>query len=329
MTEARETKRRSTPAMRGAPALLAFLVAGTLVVGAPAAGPPERLPDARPGPILPSAGGVVPGRTTKAELLARWGRASACWTATTDAACAWSVGRPQVLDYVDARFLRGGPVYRLQFDTPSWAKSRLRGWRTPEGIGIGSTYRQLERAYPKLGWNLGEKDNPDRSNWRVAPYTFGGQQYSLRFLVDRAVRRVASGHVIRIELMWYGPPLECKLVASAAPGPQGEASGMRIQGSCSGETYIRLVDRSLGGSIGRLDLSFEGTGGARISSAASSTCTASGGSYGRFGALCKSNAAGWPVDVTVGFESSPGPVVINVRNPNAALPTRNLRLTLQ
>lgn len=212
-----------------------------------------------------------------------------------------------------------GFAYNITFGTTDWKRSKLRGWRTPEGIRIGSTYQALRKAYPKAGWNGGEPGISNRSNWLVQRHPFKGGNYQLRFLVDRHLSKVASGHVLRIEVQWWAPPVECTLAAGSAPGPAGEPTGKRIRGSCRGGT---LWYSAAGGQAVPLSLTYEGLGDAYISSAKSPfdpTCNQGG---------CRARARDWAIDVTLGFDSTASGVEVQVHAPCGyyALPENPRRL---
>lgn len=303
--------------------LTLLLVAGVVVTTAtaePAQRPPNRLPTAKAGPILPSAAGIAFGRTTRSQLLRRWGRASYCWIVADG--CAWEIrryttrGAYVVRDGVIVQNVpRGGFIHYMQFATTNWRTSRLRGWRTPQGIRIGSTYQALKRAHPQLRFNGSELERPNVSNWLAPLYTLGGNRYTLRFLVNRRVPQVGTGRVIRIEVQWFGPALACNLVAEAAPGPEGEPAGKRIHGSCSGAPPSWFSGRPV-------TLSFEPHRGAGISSITSPfDPSCSTGS-------CRARASDWRVDVTLGFVFAETGVDVIVTQPAGYrnLGTETLRL---
>ena len=299
-------------------------VALALVTAAGAVGTRERLPSAKPGPILPNAAGVVLGKTTKAQLLKRWGPASQCHT-VVEPVCNWYIGTGFDLeDSVQAAFVkRSNILYLVTFHSPTWRKSRLRGWSLPRGIRIGSTFAATKRAYPTLRWL---RSSGKGSSWSVQRYELGGQEYGLGFFLDKGAAERASGHLLQIAVLWYGRPLRCTLASEHAEGADGESAGRRIRGSCSGAEGARLQEAGQGG-IRPLRLEF-GPRGGEITSVAGPRCPgapSSGGGY----ADCKAGAKDWPVDVTLGLDSEPSSLDVTVNQP-VAVPegTADLRIKL-
>ena len=314
------------------------VIAVSLAVASASAAPSAStgLPRARQGPVVPSAGGVVLGASTRAQAIARWGRPNRCWVVADG--CAWASvratargGRVETDTVTINNLARGGIVHYVSFESRSWRSSKLRGWRTPEGVRIGTPYPTLKRAYPGIKWNLGEAANRNRSNWLFTRYTHDGGEYSLRFLVDRGLPQVNAGRILRIEIQWFGRPLACTLSSVAERGAEGEPVGRRIRGSCSGAGLARELERSRTGRVSPLTLTFNGVDGSEIASAASTTCTVGRGSFGTVVAACPSGPDTWPVDVLLGFGSTAAAVAVEVRQPSSGVApgAANLRFQLR
>ena len=275
-------------------ALAAALVGSQLAAGAPSQYV-ERLPRVKPGRLLPSASGLVLGKTTKPQLLARWGPASQCLDIVHS--CSWIVGiarngsirRGETADYITVVFDdRTRWANTLTMRTNSARKSRLRGWRMPEGIGIGSPFPAVKRAYPKVRWLRSGAAN--MSTWGVLSYEHAGGHYILNVTFDRATRSVSSGRVVSFDLIWQLPRFTCALTAETVPPPAGAASGRRVRGSCAGaEAYFELQGRRF-----PLELEFLATRGGEITSATSPF------DPGCSPERCQTRVADWAVDVTLG-----------------------------
>ena len=289
----------------------AVVVSLTLVAVAGGAGARERLPSAKPGPILPSAAGVVLGKTTKAQLLKRWGPATQCHTVASPV-CSWFIGTGFDLeDSVQAAFANQSNVLHLvTFYSPSWRQSRLRGWSLPKGIRIGSTFAATKRAYPTLRWL---RSSGKGSSWSVERHELGGQEYRLGFFLDKGAAERASGRLLQIDVLWYGRPLRCTLASVPADGPGGEPAGRRIRGTCSGAESARLHEAGRGG-IRPLRLEFTPRG-SEITSVAGPRCPGAPSSGGEGYADCKAGAKDWPIDVTLGLDSEPSSLEVTVNQP--------------
>ena len=289
--------------MASALRLAAVIVLAAALVGTQVAAAVEtvdRLPHVKPGRLLPSAGGLVLGKTTRPQLLARWGPASECPQGASS--CSWIVGiarngsirRGETADYITVVFdQRTRWAYNLTMRTNSAQKSRLRGWRMPEGIGIGSPFTAVKRAYPKVRYLRSGAAN--MSTWGVLSYEHAAGHYILNFTFDRATRAVSSGRVVSFDLIWQLPRFTCSLAAASVPPPDGAAAGTRVRGSCAGAaTYFELQGRRF-----PLELEFLATRGGEITSATSPfdpDCSPE---------RCKTRVADWEVDVTLGI-SAPG-----------------------
>jgi hypothetical protein len=158
----------------------------------------ERLPSARPGAVLPSAGGVVLGETKRSAISAKWGKPVLCRNygpgrLVDDWRCFWEIGSaypdsptPPVagalVDWVEVRFSPGTDVASaLTFFTTDPSRTRLRGWRTPEGIRIGATLAAVRRVYPRL-----RRSDEFGFVRHVAPfYEFRGARYDLWFVLAK------------------------------------------------------------------------------------------------------------------------------------------------
>jgi hypothetical protein len=306
-------------------------VVATLAVAvlANAATRPERLPTAKPGPILPSAAGVVLGTTTKPQLLRRWGPASECRSIPVPT-CGWYGAMNKNFELADsvsaAMIPRANVVDNVDFYSASWRNSRLRGWSLPGNIRIGSTFAALKRAYPKVRW---VRSSGRGSTWIVPRYDLGGQMYQLTFFLDQGAVERTSGHVLQLSALWFGTPLTCKLDSTPARGPEGEVDGRRIRGSCSGATRARLDEEAQPGGIRPLRLKFEPRGAAQITSVKASRCTGGPSTTGGY-ADCLADANGWPVDVTLGFDSDLSFLEMTVQQPAGIPPevAKELRFRL-
>lgn len=309
---------------------LSLVVAAALAVAMLAHGAtrPERLPTAKPGPILPSAAGVILGKTTKAQLLKRWGPASQCRTIPVPS-CGWYGEMKknfELADSVSAVMIpRSTVVDAVAFYSLSWRKSRLRGWSLG-GVRIGSTFDAMKRAHPKVRW---VRSSGRGSLWQVVRYDLGGQVYQLTFSLDRGAAERVSGHVLELTALWFGPPLTCTLTSQPAPGPEGEADGRRVRGSCSGATRSRLYESAEKSGIRPLRLDLEPRGAAEITSVGGRRCPGAPSTSGGY-ADCRADATGWPVDVTLGFDTAPGGIDVAVQQPFGIGPetARELRFRL-
>jgi hypothetical protein len=199
----------------GAPRLLArslvAVLAGVFAAaagGSAAAVAAQRLPRVAPGTLLPSARGLVLGVTTKPQLLASWGPATQC--ASLANSCGWVVGLGKnffpepggVSDSMLVTFDRTTKrASTLSLSSSNWRKSRLAGWKLPGGIGIGSEFAALRRAFPTLHWSSGISTRRDGSRWIVTEYEHGGAVYRLLFSVDAGAPRAASGHVFGVDIV--------------------------------------------------------------------------------------------------------------------------------
>ena len=259
----------------------------------------ERLPRPKSGVLLPSAGGLVLGKTTKPQLLARWGPATQCIDVVWS--CSWIVGiarngsrRPGVTSDVvtvvfhdHARWARDLAMY-----TSSSRKSRLRGWKLPEGIGIGSPFPAVRRAYPKIRWLRSGAAN--MSTWGVASYEHRGGHYTLQFTFDQATRRIAAGRLVDLRLILQPPLLTCALALETAAPPDGAVAGRRVRGACNGAaTHAEFWGRPV-----PLPVKLVGTRGGRVTSARSPfdpNCTDD---------TCRARPADWAIDITIGLTAA-------------------------
>ena len=280
-----------------AAALLAAALLGTQLAAAQT-GYTERLPRVRPGPLLPSAGGLVLGKTTKPQLLARWGPATQCVDIVRS--CSWIVGiarngsrRPGVTaDYITVVFHDTARWARdLSMVTSSTQKSRLRGWRLPGGIGIGSAFPAVRRAHPALRWLRSTARNT--STWGVASYEHRGGHYVLNFTFDKATRKVSSGRVLTFGLTLQPPLMTCALALETVPPPEGAAAGRRVRGSCKGAaTHAEFWGRPV-----LLPVRVIATRGGHVTSATSPfdpNCSDDS---------CYARSADWAIDMTIGLSA--------------------------
>jgi hypothetical protein len=274
---------------------------------------PQHLPRVAPGTLLPSAGGVVLGQTTKAQLLARWGEATQC--NPDPSSCTWVVGlganllpeRGGVSDYMLVTFHPNTKrALTISLTTSKWQRSRLRGWKLPGGLGIGSPFPALRRAYPTIRWSSGVATMREGSVWLVLAHEIAGNRYRLKFMVDAGAARAASGHVFGVEILRLLPQVSCRLTVAPAPAPPGAAAGARVTGACSpAAEYAANWGRPVS-----VPISFATSGGALITSASSPfdpSCRPTS---------CAARAADWAVDVTLGLDQ-PGArleATVNVRS---------------
>ncbi len=286
----------SARALGAAAALTAILVGTQLAAGAPSPYV-ERLPRAKPGKLLPSAGGLVLGRTRKPQLLARWGPASICPDARS---CSWIVGinrngsrRPGVTsDTVTVVFYETTRwANDLSLATSSARTSRLRVWKLPGGIGIGSPFSAVKRAYPTVRWLRSGAAN--MSTWGVLSYEYKGGHYTLQFTFDRATRRVSSSRVLDLRLAWQPPLLTCALALETVPPPVDAAAGRRVRGSCKGAS----IHTQFWGRAVLLPVRIVATRGGQVTSATSPfdpNCT---------DGSCHARSTDWAIDMTVGLSA--------------------------
>lgn len=275
-------------------ALVAALVCSQFAGAAPQY--TERMPRVKPGRLLPSAGGVVLGKTKKPQLLARWGPASIC---PDERSCAWIVGirrdgsrRPGVTtDSITVVFYDTTRwAHDLSLATSSPRTSRLRGWKLPEGIGIGSPFPAVRRAHPTLRWLRSTAANT--STWGVPSYEHSGGHYTLQVTFDRATRKVSTGRVMQLGITWQPPLLTCSLTSESVAPPEDAAAGRRVRGSCKGAA----IHAGFWGRPVLLPVRFVGTGG-HVTSATSPFdpgCTRD---------TCHARSADWAIDTTVGLST--------------------------
>ena len=173
----------------------------------------QRLPRVAPGKLLPSARGLMLGTTTKPQLLARWGPATRC--ASIVHSCVWVVGLGKnffpepggVSDSMTVVFHRTTKrASTLSLASSNWLKSRLGGWKLPGGVGVGSAYPALQRAFPTLHWSSGISTMREGSVWIVPRYEYAGSVYRLLFSVDAGAARAASGHVFGVDIVRLTEP---------------------------------------------------------------------------------------------------------------------------
>ena len=110
------------------------------------------------------------------------------------------------MDFAQVNFGANRSVDAVQFTTSDWSRSRLRGWVTPEGIGIGTTYKVLKRIHPNIRSverDLGSEGR-NSSSWALVEYEFEGSVYYVRFLLDRNLAQRSSGHVRGIYVDFQG-----------------------------------------------------------------------------------------------------------------------------
>jgi hypothetical protein len=270
----------------------------------------ERLPRVKAGRILPSAGGLVLGKTTKPQLLARWGPATQC--VDIAGSCAWIVGigrdgsrHPGVTaDWISVVFDRNTHwATNIAMNTSSARKSRLRGWKLPEGVGIGSPFPAVRRAYPTVRWLSSTTANT--STWGMTGYEHAGSRYTLTITFDAATRKVASGRVVNLGITWVLPRVTCALTLETASPPEGAPAGRRVRGSCKGAALYAAV-------VGRahpLSLRFRGVQGAQVTSASSPfdpACDVD---------ACQTRASDWAVDAILGVSAADAGVEVRVRVP--------------
>jgi hypothetical protein len=294
-------------------ALAGALVASQLAAGA-SSQYPDRMPRVKPSRLLPSAGGLVLGETTRPQLLARWGKAARCGP---PGSCSWWAGygqnafpRPgEAADAVTVVFHPAtGRAADLGLVTSSWRKSRLlRGWKMPEGIGIGSAFPAVRRAYPTIRWRGSGAANT--SSWRVPTYERGGSRYALFFTFDRATRDISAGHVLTFSMVWLLPRITCALSIETVPQPEGAVAGKRVRGSCKGAAlYARWLQIP-----NPLTMRLAGLQGAQVTSATSPfdpDCAPEG---------CMTRTADWAVDVTLGVSAPAARVEVRLLHPSAPL----------
>lgn len=207
---------RQAPLLGGRALVIAAVVGVVLAGGASGsagADGTQRLPRVAPGKLLPNARGLVLGRTTRAELLSRWGPATRCSPYVRS--CTWVVGLGKnfftepggVSDAIVVVFDRTTKrAATLSLTTSSWQRSRLRGWKLPGAIGIGSPFPAVERAFPTLHWSSGVSTTKDGSVWLVDTYDQADGRYRLLFTVDAGAKRAAAGHVVGLDLVALDAP---------------------------------------------------------------------------------------------------------------------------
>jgi hypothetical protein len=284
----------------------------------------DRMPRVKPARLLPSAGGLVLSKTTRPQLLARWGKAARCGP---PGSCNWWAGygqnafpRPgEAADAITVVFDTGtGRAHSLGLVTSSWRKSRLlRGWKLPEAIGIGSAFPAVRRAYPSIRWRGSGAANT--SSWAVQEYEHAGSRYTLLFTFDRATRDVSAGHVLTVTLIWLLPRVTCALSIETAPAPEDAAAGRRVHGSCKGAAlyaeWLRLRNP--------LSMRFAGLQGAQVTSASSPFDPNCDPGH------CVTRTADWAVDVTLGVSAPNGRVQVRLLHPSAPLAAADeLRIVL-
>jgi hypothetical protein len=271
------------------------------------------MPRVKPARLLPSAGGLVLGKTTRPQLLARWGSAARC----PPGSCSWSAGygqnafpRPgEAADAITVGFdANTGRAKSLGLGTSSWRKSRLlRGWKMPEGIGIGSAFPAVRRAYPTIRWRGSGAANT--SSWTVQEHEHAGSRYTLLVTFDRATKDVAAGHALTFSLIWLLPRITCALSIETVPAPADAPAGRRVHGSCKGAAlyaeWLRMRNP--------LSMRFAGVQGAQVTSASSPfdpNCDP---------ATCMTRTADWAVDVTLGVSAPNARVQVRLLHPSAPL----------
>jgi hypothetical protein len=297
-----------------------LLALGALVVGlgvaqlAPGATTrvPDRMPGVDPARVLPSAGGLVLSRTTMPQLLGRWGKAIRCGP---PGSCTWGAGyapngfprKGEAADGITVVFHPGTRrASSLSLVTSSWRKSRLRrGWKLPEGVGIGSAFPEVRRAFPTVRWRGSAAANT--SSWWVPSYERGASRYVLSFTFDRATRKVSAGRVLAFSLIWQLPRIACALSMETAPAPPDATAGKRIRGSCKGAALYAEWLRN------RTPVSMRLTGvqGAQVTSASSpfdATCDPAG---------CRARTSDWAIDVTLGVSAPTARVEVRLSHPSA------------
>jgi len=300
------------------------IVTATLIGTQLAAGAPsqyvERLPRVKPGRLVPSAAGVVLGKTKKPQLLARWGPASIC---PDERSCSWIVGirrdgsrRPGVTaDTITVVFHdTTRSAHDLSVATSSARTSRLRGWKLPEGIGIGSPFPAVKRAYPKVRWLRSTAANT--STWGVLSYEHTGGHYTLTFTFDRATRKVSSGRVAQLGIAWQPPLLTCSLSPQPAAPPEGAAAGRRVRGSCKGAA----IHAEFWGRAVPLPVRIVGTTGGQVTSATSPfdpNCTDDS---------CYARPSDWAIDMIVGLSAPDARLEARVGPPATSSQVLRIRL---
>ena len=301
-------------------AAVVVLLAGTQLAAGATSQYVERLPRVKSGPLLPSAGGLVLGKTTKQQLLARWGPASLCLDIAHS--CSWIVGirrngsrRPGVTSEVVTVVFhdRARWAQNLTMYTSSARTSRLTGWKLPGGIGIGSPFPAVRRAFPTVRWLRSGAAN--MSTWGVLSYEHKGGHYTVQFTFDQATRRVSSGRVLDLRLAWQPPLLTCTLALETVPPPVAATAGRRVRGLCNGAT----VHSAFWGRPVLLPVRFVATGG-HVTSATSPfdpNCTRDS---------CYARPSDWAIDVTVGLSAQQARLVAEVGPP--ATSSQTLRIPL-
>jgi hypothetical protein len=278
-------------------ALLTATVLGSQLAAAATSQYVERLPPVKPGKLLPSAGGLVLGGTTKPQLLSRWGPASIC---PDTRSCSWIVGirrdgsrRPGVAsDTITVVFYETtGWAIDLTLATSSSRTSRLHGWRLPGNVGIGTPFPAVRRAFPNVRWLRSTAANT--STWGVPSYEHAEGHYTLQLTFDRATREISKGRVVRLGITWQPPLLRCTLTSAAVAPPEGAAAGRRVTGSCTGAA----IHAAFWGRAVILRVRFVVVNGGNVTSAWSpfdASCTRD---------TCHARPSDWSIDVTLGLSS--------------------------
>jgi hypothetical protein len=263
---------------------------------------------------------LVLGKTRKRQLLARWGPASIC---PDERSCSWIVGIRRDGSRHPGR--TSDSITVVFHDTTRWAvdlslstssarTSRLRGWKMPEGIGVGSPFPAVRRAYPTIRWLRSGAAN--MSTWGVPSYEHAGGHYTLQVTFDRATRKVSAGRVVQLGIIWQPPLLTCALRSEVVAPPEGAASARRVRGSCTGAA----VHRELWGRPVLLPVRFVAVGGGDVTSVTSpfdANCTQD---------TCHARSADWAIDTTVGLSTSGARLEARVGPP--ATSSQTLRIPL-
>jgi hypothetical protein len=311
---------RITSVRRLVVALCAALLVATQLAAATTSNYVERLPRVKAGKLLPSAAGLVLGKTTKRQLLARWGPATQCSDIVRS--CSWVVGTRQdgsrragvTSDSIIVAFHRlTGWATGVSLRTSSAHASRLRAWKLPGGIGIGTGFPAVRRTFPTVRWT--GSSAVDTSEWGVPSYVHQGTNYAIQFTVDRATKSVSSGRLIAVGVSWLPPLLTCRLEVATVPPPDGAVAGRRIRGSCSGAS----IYAANWGRPAPLRVRFVASPGyvTSTSSPFDSEC-------GRDACLARSTD--WAIDATVGLSTAEARLEARVGPPPTS--TQVLRVPL-
>jgi hypothetical protein len=164
-------------------------------------GATSALPRVSTGALWPLIAGSIAYGTPLQRLYEKLGRPPGC----TNDECGWHSGPdtfgPLTIAPVDGRTGVQARLRYLLLSTDAVARSKLKGWRSPEGIHIGSSLAELRRAYPEE--SAGCVGNDCGLNFQTRPYAVASeagrtrQRFHVVFNYDRNEQLVK---VIKVDM---------------------------------------------------------------------------------------------------------------------------------